>query len=316
MDAAFIESILSIAIRAATSVLFATLGGILTERAGVLNLGIEGTMLLAAMSGFAGAFYSQSAWIGVFAAVLVGGLLAVLHGFWCISLSGNQVASGLAFVILGTGLADFLGQRLGPDGVPLVGLVSDKFERLPLPLLSTLPIVGGSFFNQDVLSYLLYVVVPLLWLFLFRTQPGIHLRAVGENPQAADALGVNVFALRYRYTILGGMLIGLGGAHLSLAYTPGWSSDISGGRGWIAIAMIIFSLWNPLRAVIGGLLFGGVTAIQFRLQAVGSSIPTYFLNMLPYAVTIIALVLVNRRRSLYGRSEIPTALGVPYHRES
>lgn len=315
MDPAFIESIISIAIRAGTSVLFATLGGILTERAGVLNLGIEGTMLLAAMSGFAGAFYSQSALIGVLIAMLVGGLVALVHGFWCISLSGNQVTSGLALVIFGTGLADFLGQRLGPEGAPLVGLVSDKFERVPLPFLSTLPIVGGSVFNQDVLTYALYAAVPVLWFYLFKTQPGIHLRAVGENPRAADALGVGVVALRYRYTVIGGMLIALGGAHLSLAYTPGWSTDISGGRGWIAIAMIIFSLWNPLRAVIGALLFGGVTAIQFRVQAAGSSIPTYFLNMLPYVVTIIALVLVNRRSSLHGRSEIPAALGVSYHRE-
>lgn len=315
MDAALIESILSIAIRAGTSVLFATLGGILTERAGVLNLGIEGIMLVTALAGFAGAFYSESALVGLLAAMLVGGLLASIHGFWCITLSGNQVASGLALVIFGTGLSDFLGQRLGPDGAPLVGLVSDKFERVAVPVLSSIPLVGQSFFNQDALSYLLYLLVPLTWFYLFHTQPGIHLRAVGENPRAADALGVNVIATRYLYTILGGMLMGLSGAHLSLAYTPGWSPDISGGRGWIAIAMIIFSVWNPLRAVIGATLFGGVTAIQFRMQAAGSSIPTYFLNMLPYLVTILALILVNRRGALHGRSDIPAALGVPYHRE-
>jgi simple sugar transport system permease protein len=315
MDAALIESILSIAIRAGTSVMFAALGGILTERSGVLNLGVEGMMLAGALAAFAGAFYSGSLIVGVLLAVIVGALFALLHAFWCVTLAGNQVASGLALVILGTGLADFLGQRLGPGGTPLVGLVSASFQRTSLPVLSSIPIMGPAIFNQDALTYLLYLLIPLAWFYLFRTQAGIHLRAVGENPRAADALGVNVAAVRYGHTIAGGVLIALGGAHLSLVYTPGWNEGISGGRGWIAIAMIIFSMWNPLRAVVGAVLFGGVTAIQFRMQVAGSSIPTYFLNMMPYIVTILALVLVNRRRALAGHSGIPSALGTVYRRE-
>lgn len=315
MELALIESVLSIAIRAGTSVLFATLGGIMSERSGVLNLGIEGMMLLSALAGFAGAFYSGSLLVGVFAGMIVGGLVAAVHAFWCISLSANQVASGLALVIFSTGLADFIGQNIGPEGTTLVGLAGPKLQRFAVPGLSSLPIVGEPFFNQDALTYLLYLLVPVIWYFMFKTRPGIHLRAIGENPRAADSLGVSVTRLRYIYTIVGGVLIGLGGAHLSLAYTPGWNVDITSGRGWIAIAMVIFSLWNPLRAVIGALLFGGVTAIQFRMQAAGTSIPTFFLSMAPYIATIVALLFISGRRSLYRHNGVPSALGTVYHRE-
>lgn len=315
MDLALIESVLSIAMRAGTSVLFATLGGILTERSGVLNLGVEGMMLLSALAGFAGAYHTNSVLVGMLIGMLVGGIVGLVHGFWCISLSANQVASGLALVIFSTGLADFIGQRLGPDGQTLVGLTGPKLTRIAIPGLSSLPIVGGSVFNQDLLTYLLYLLVPLIAYYLFHTQPGIHLRAIGENPRAADSLGVHVNRLRYIYTILGGMLIGLGGVHLSLAYTPGWNVDITSGRGWIAIAMIIFSLWNPIRAVIGALLFGGVTAIQFRMQAAGTDIPAFFLNMLPYAATIVALLFISARQSVTRRGGVPSALGTVYHRE-
>lgn len=315
MDVELITSITSIAIRAGTSVLLAALGVILTERAGVLNLGVEGVMLFTAMSGFAAAFYTDNIWAGVLVGMLMGGALALVHAFWCVTLSANQVASGLALVIVGSGLADFLGERIGPGGGSLVGLVGPKFQKTPLPALSDLPGLGHSVFSQDALTYLLYLLIPLVWFYLFYTRPGIHLRAVGENPQAADALGVNVTATRYLYTIAGGMLIGLGGVHLSLAYTPGWSPNITSGRGWIAIAMVIFSAWNPLRAVVGAILFGGVTAIQYRMQAAGAPIPAFFLNMLPYAVTIVALVFIMRRQSFYRRSGIPAALGIPYRRE-
>lgn len=315
MELALIESVLSIAIRAGTSVLFATLGGIMTERSGVLNLGIEGMMLLSALAGFAGAFYSGSLIVGVFAGMIVGGLVAAVHAFWCVTLSANQVASGLALVIFSTGLADFVGQNIGPEGSTLVGLAGPKLQRFAVPGLSSLPIVGEPFFNQDALTYLLYLLVPVIWYYMFKTRPGIHLRAIGENPRAADSLGVSVTRLRYIYTIIGGVLIGLGGVHLSLAYTPGWNVDITSGRGWIAIAMVIFSLWNPLRAVIGALLFGGVTAIQFRMQAAGTSIPTFFLSMAPYIATIVALLFISGRRSLYRHSGVPSALGTVYHRE-
>jgi simple sugar transport system permease protein len=161
----------------------------------------------------------------------------------------------------------------------------------------------------------MYIFVPLAWYFLYKTRPGLHLRAVGESPQSADAMGVNVIALRYLYTVAGGMLVGLGGAHLSLAYTPGWTENLTGGRGWIAIALVIFATWDPARAVVGALLFGGVNAVQFRLQAAGTTIPAAFLNMLPYAFTIIVLVLITWWEAFRKRVGAPAALGLPYMRE-
>jgi simple sugar transport system permease protein len=161
----------------------------------------------------------------------------------------------------------------------------------------------------------MYLFVPVSWYFLYKTRPGLHLRAVGESPQTADAMGINVFALRYLYTAVGGMLVGLGGAHLSLSYTPGWTENLTGGRGWIVIALVIFATWDPLRAVVGALLFGGVNAIQFRLQAAGTTIPAAFLNMLPYAFTIIVLVVITWWEAFRKRIGAPAALGLPYMRE-
>jgi simple sugar transport system permease protein len=315
MDLALLVSILTIAIRAGTSLVYATIGEITTERAGILNLGVEGMMIMGAVSGFAAAFHTGSAWAGVATAMAVGGLMALIHAFLTVTLRADQTVSGLALTIFGTGLASFLGQRLGPGGTPLVGQVGPRFGRVAIPGLSDLPAVGSSLFNQDLLVYAMYIFVPLAWYFLFKTRPGLHLRAIGESPQAADAVGVNVFALRYLYTVLGGMLVGLGGAHLSLAYTPGWTENLTGGRGWIAIALVIFATWNPARAVLGALLFGGVNAVQFRLQAAGTTIPAAFLNMLPYAFTIIVLVLITWWEAFRKRVGAPAALGLPYMRE-
>jgi ABC-type uncharacterized transport system permease subunit len=208
-----------------------------------------------------------------------------------------------------------LGQRLGPGGTPLVGQVGPRFGKIPIPILADLPLVGPSIFNQDVLVYMMYLFVPLAWYFLYKTRPGLHLRATGESPQTADAMGVNVFGLRYLYTVVGGMLVGLGGAHLSLAYTPGWTENLTGGRGWIAIALVIFATWDPARAVLGALLFGGVNAVQFRLQAAGTTIPAAFLNMMPYAFTVLVLVLITWWEAFRKRVGAPAALGLPYMRE-
>jgi simple sugar transport system permease protein len=255
-------SILTIAIVAGASLVFATIGEIFTERSGILNLGVEGMMIIGAVTAFAAAYHSESAWVGVLVALLAGGAMALIHAFLTISLRADQVVSGLALTLFGTGLASFLGQRLGAGGTPLVGLIGPRFRPVAIPGLSDLPVVGPVLFNQDLLVYLMYALVPLSWYFLYKTRPGLHLRAVGESPQTADALGISVFKLRYFYTMVGGMLAGLGGAHLSLAYTPGWTEHLTGGRGWIAIALVIFATWDPLRAVVGALLFGGVNAIQ------------------------------------------------------
>ena len=315
MDIALLASILAIAIAAGTSLVYATLGEIVTERAGILNLGVEGIMIMGAVTAFAAAVHTENAWVGVLTAVAVGAALALLHAFLTITLLADQVVSGLALTLLGSGLASFLGQRLGPEGMPLVGQIGPRFDKIALPVLSELPLVGPSIFNRDILSYFMYLFVPLAWFFLFRTRPGLHLRAIGESPQTADAMGVSVVALRYLYTIIGGMLIGLGGAHLSLSYTPGWTENITGGRGWIVIALVIFSTWNPLRAVLGALLFGGVNAVQFRLQASGTNISAALLNMLPYLLTIVVLVFITWGETFRKRAGAPAALGLPFMRE-
>jgi len=240
--------------------------------------------------------------------------MALIHAFLTISLRADQVVTGLALTIFGTGLASFLGQRMGPDGNPLVGLVGPRFQKIPLPGLSDIPVIGPAVFNQDMLVYLMFLTVPLAGYWLYRTRPGLHLRSVGESPATADALGINVARTRYLYTIAGGMLAAVGGAHLSLAYTPGWTENLTGGRGWIAIALVIFATWDPFRALLGALLFGGVNAIQFRLQAAGTTIPAPFLSMLPYIFTIVVLVIVTVYESFSKRVGAPAALGLPYIR--
>lgn len=314
MNTALLVSILAVTIQAGTSLVYATVGEILTERSGVLNLGVEGMMIVGAVLAFAAAYHSGSVWPGVGLAVFAGGLLALIHAFLTISLRADQVVSGLAVTIFGSGLASFLGQRLGPEGKPLVGLVGPRFHKIALPLSSHIPVIGQALFNQDLLVYLMYVLVPIAWYWLYKTRPGLHLRAVGESPETADAMGINVTRTRFLYTIVGGMLVALGGAHLSLAYTPGWTENLTGGRGWIAIALVIFATWDPARALLGAVLFGGVNAVQFRLQAAGTTIPAPFLGMLPYIFTILVLTIVTVYESFSKRVGAPAALGVPYER--
>jgi ABC-type uncharacterized transport system permease subunit len=311
-----LTSLLAITLRAGTSLIYATVGEIYTERSGILNLGMEGIMLMGAVSAFAVVYYTSSLLAGLLVAALVGALLAAVHALLCITLRANQVVSGLSITLFGSGLASFLGQRLGPvsNNRYLVGLSGAQFRPVPLPGLSRLPVLGAVF-NQDLLSYAVYLLVPLAWFFLYRTREGLNLRAVGENPQTADAMGIKVQRVRYLYTIAGGMLVGLGGAHLSLAYTPGWSENITGGRGWIVIALVIFAMWNPARAVLGAVLFGGINAVQFRLQAAGTLIPAAYLNMLPYLATVFVLVITTWWETLSKRVGAPAALGTSYMRE-
>ncbi|HUS93968.1 MAG TPA: ABC transporter permease [Patescibacteria group bacterium] len=313
-----ITDILAIAIFAGTSLIYATIGEIYTERSGILNLGIEGIMIMGAVSAFAAAYHSGNVWVGVLAAALVGGGMALVHAFLTITMRAEQVVTGLAITIAGTGLASFVGEKLGTDGGPLVGLIGPQLEEVAIPILSNIPILGESFFDKDPLVYLMYLLVFVSGFYLYKTRPGLQLRAVGESPQTADAMGISVFGVRYLYTVWGGILIGIGGAHLSLAYTPGWSENLTGGRGWIVIALVIFATWDPYRAVLGALLFGGINAIQFRLQASGASIPpaaTTLLNMMPYILTVVVLVLVTFGEGLSKRAGAPAALGIPYNRE-
>lgn len=308
MEQSLLTAILAAAIGAGTPILFAALGELLAERAGILNLGVEGMMLVGAVSGFLATVKTGDLWMGLVVAMVAGGLLALVHAFLTITLRANQVVSGLALALFGSGLSSYLGK-------PLIGVPAPvSFRGLDLPGLGQIPFFGPVFFNQDALVYVTYLLVPLLWFFLYRTRPGLHLRSVGENPACADVMGVNVFAIRYVYVIAGGMLAGAGGAYLSLAYAPSWIDNMTAGRGWIAIALVIFATWDPVRALIGAYLFGGVDALVFRIQALGALVPSFFLKMLPYIFTIIVLI-VATRQTQRRRVGAPGVLGVAYDRE-
>lgn len=307
MNEALIISILAASITAGTPILFAALGELITERAGIINLGVDGMMLVGAVTGFMVAVNTGNPWLGIGMAVLAGGLLALIHAYLSITLRANQVVSGLALTLFGTGLSDYLGKAY-------VGMRAENtFGKLSIPGLSDIPIIGPVVFKQDILVYLSYVLVALTAFYLYKTRAGLFLRALGENPAAVDSVGVNIFSLRYLYVVIGGALAGLGGAYLSLAYAPCWLENMTAGRGWIAVALVIFAIWDPWRALAGSYLFGGVDALGFHLQVIGLPISIFILNMLPYIFTIFVLILVLIRKG--GRLASPQALGVPYDRE-
>ena len=302
-----------------TVLLFAAIGEIFAERAGVLNLGVEGMMLMGAVAGYSTALSTGNSWLGVIVAMVVGGLLALLHGVVTIHLRADQVVSGLALTFLGTGLARVLGE----------GLTNTNVERLPtvtIPLLADVPIIGKVLFQeQSILVYVGFLLVPAAWFWIQRTRPGLHLRAVGESPAAADAQGIGVQRLRLVYVVFGGVLAGLAGATLTLAVAPGWFGDQTvNGRGWIAIGLVIFARWNPIRAALGGYLFAAITPWILGLQGVDTILgvenpflpgrsATFFLEMLPYLFVIVVVVL-GSRTALRRRIGAPAALGIPYVR--
>jgi simple sugar transport system permease protein len=292
--------LLAATIQAGTPILYATLGEIITEKSGVLNLGVEGIMLCGAFGAFLAAMLTGSSWLGFLAGGIFGALLGAVHGIVCLQFQGNQVVSGLALTILGTGLANYW-------GTPFVGESAPGFAPFSVPLLGSIPVIGPIAFQHDALIYTSYFVPVVVWFVFKHTRFGLALRSVGEYPEAALAAGINIKAFRWAGVLAGGFFIGLGGAYLSLAYTHLWTNGITAGRGWIAVALVIFAFWKPGKAVLGAYLFGGVMAFQFRLQAVGTHIPSSLLMMLPYALTILVLVL----SSLKGRgSQSPGALGV------
>ncbi len=306
MDWVFITATLVAAIRAGTPLMYATIGEIFAERSGVLNLGVEGMMLMGAISGFLVGLRTGSPWMGALAAMLVGGLLSLVHAFVSITLRGDQVVSGLALTLLGSGLSALIGK-------PYVGVPGVRFQAVKIPVLGDIPLVGAVLFNHDPLVYFSFLLFPLAGFFIYKTRPGLHLRAVGEDPATADAAGINVYGLRYLYTFVGGMLAGLGGATISLSYTPGWIEGMTAGRGWIAVGLVIFAFWDPWRAALGSYLFGGINSLQFGLQTKGVTIPVYFLQMMPYLFTILVLILATGER-VRRRLGAPAALGIPYVR--
>ena len=292
--------LLAAAVQSGTPILYATLGEIFTERAGVLNLGVEGVMIVGALTGFVVARVTGSPWLAFVAAGFAGTLTVSIHGIVCLWFQGNQVVSGLALTILGTGFANYL-------GTPLVGMSAPGFDPVHLPILGDLPVVGKIFFQHDPLVYITFIIPPVMWSFLKNTRYGLGLRAAGEYPAAATAAGLNVQIYRWAGILVGGYFMGLGGAYLSLAYTHLWTNDLTGGRGWIAVALVIFAFWRPGRAIFGAYLFGGIMALQMRMQASGTALPSSLLLMLPYALTILVLVFSSWRR---GATEEPAALGV------
>ncbi len=293
-----------IAIRAGTPILLATLGEVYTERSGVLNLGLEGVMAIGAVSGFIAGLRTGNPWAGLLIAAVAGACVSMIHAFLSVSLHVNQVVSGLALTMFGLGLSSVIGREY-------VGIRGVVIREAPIPVLCDFPVVGRILFRHDPAVYLTVIIALIMWLVLFKTKAGISIRSVGENPTAADALGVNVYLWRYACTILGGFLTGLAGGYLSLCFTPAWTERMTAGRGWIAVALTIFSMWSPLRAVIGAYLFGLAEAAQYALQKYGIS--AYILGMLPYALTIV-VVLVGAEETIRKRIGAPSSLGLPYIR--
>ncbi len=307
MTTAFITGLLAAMMRMATPIIFGTLGEILCERAGVLNLGIEGIMLMGAMTGFLTTLTTGSLWLGVAAAALVGVLLSLFMAFLAVYLGLSQHVSGLGITLFSTGLAMFI-YRLAV-GSPVNPPTVRPFTQTAIPFLSGIPILGTALFNQYVLVYIALLMVPLVWILLYRTSWGLAIRTVGENPFAADTVGIDVNLTRTLCLAAGGALMGVGGAFLTLAHQNMFLIDVVGGRGWIAVAMVIFGNWDPAKGMAGAMIFGFLDALQLRLQGLGFNIPFHLFLIIPYLMTVVALVGVSRRAAA------PAGLLKPYRRE-
>jgi simple sugar transport system permease protein len=296
--------ILAATIAAGTPLVFAALGELVTEKSGVLNLGVEGMMLIGAIAGFAAAVTTGNLWIGVLAGMAAGAAMAAIFAVLTLNLMANQVASGLALTLFGLGLSAFVGKPF--EGVSLLR------EGAPhLPLLGDLPVLGPILFRQHYLVYVSWAVFAAVSWFLFRSRAGLVLRSVGESPDSAHAIGYPVIRIRWLATLFGGALAGLGGAFLAVFYAPMWVEGMVAGRGWIALALVVFATWRPARVMIGAYLFGGVTIAQFFAQGGGIAIPAAFLSALPYLATIIVLVVISRNVATI-RLNSPVSLGRSY----
>ncbi|AEQ52237.1 ABC transporter permease [Pelagibacterium halotolerans] len=286
-----LESILLTIATAATPLLLAAIGELVVERSGTLNLGVEGMMVMGAVGGFVGMILTGNPFIGALVGVLFGTILSLLFAFLALTLATNQYATGLALTILGLGLSGLIGE-------PYVGRSAVRMPVLDIPVLSDIPIVGRLLFGQDVIFYIsIALVIGVAW-FLFRTKQGLTLRSIGDNPQSAHALGIKVIRYRYLAVLFGGACAGLAGAHLSLVYTPQWTENMSAGRGWIALALVVFASWRPARVLAGAYLFGAVSIGQLHAQALGIGIPSQVLSALPYLATVLVLVLISQNRRL------------------
>ncbi len=314
----FLLNIIAAGLITGTPLLIATVGEVITERSGVLNLGVEGMMLTGALTGFAVAFGTGNPWLGLLAAMFAAAALSLLHALVAVTLRGDQVVSGLALTFVGRGLTAVLGARyVQIRDVP-------RLPRLSLPFLKEIPWIGPAlldpiFGNQNVIFYIGLLLIPLTWFFIHRTRFGLHMRAVSEYPAAADAAGINVSLQRYIYVFIGGMFAGMAGAALSLAVTPLWIEDMTAGQGWIAVGLVIFARWDPWRAALGSYIFGALFRMPLDLQAVpwlpfaGNPLLGVWLRMVPYAFPVLVLW-VTASGAARRRLGAPAALGLPYFR--
>jgi ABC-type uncharacterized transport system permease subunit len=304
MDIDLIINILFATIRTGTPLVLIALGEMVCQKSGVLNLGQEGMMLMGAVAGFIAVIVTGSTGLGVLAAIAAGMIMALLFGFLAISLVANQVATGLALTIFGTGLSAFIGSSyvgMGIEGIPV----------WEIPLLSELPVIGKILFSHDPLVYLSWVIFGLLYWCFRRTRLGLTIRSVGENPEAANAIGMSVFKVRYSAVLFGGAMAGLAGGYLSLSYTPLWAEGMSAGRGWIALALVVFASWKAERIMLGAYLFGAASIMHLVFQGMGFEVSPNLLAMLPYVATIVVLVVLASDVAKVKLST-PLALGQPY----
>ncbi|MFP6708997.1 MAG: ABC transporter permease [Alphaproteobacteria bacterium] len=299
-----LEAVILTIITASTPLLLAAIGELVTERSGVLNLGVEGMMIMGAVCGFAAAYTSHSALLGVGAGLLAGVGMSLLFAFLTQTLMTSQVATGLSLTLLGLGLSGMIGE--GFTGLPGI-----KLEALNIPFLSDIPFIGPVIFGHDILVYGSLFIVAGVAYVLFRTRLGLIITAIGGNHHSAHALGYNVLRVRYGCIAFGGACSGLAGAYLSLAYTPQWIENMSSGRGWIALALVVFSTWLPKRLLMGAYLFGTVWIMGLYVQALGMDIPSQLLSSLPYLVTIVALIIISGNKTLT-KVNTPACIGQPF----
>ncbi|MGI6257083.1 MAG: ABC transporter permease [Anaerovoracaceae bacterium] len=305
------EQFIAAMVIAATPLIFATLGELLSEKSGCLNLGVEGMMLMGAIMGFQVGFATGSPILAVLAGFIAGAAGAAIFGFLTISLRTNQVVTGLALTIFGTGFSGFVGKSV--SGLSLPRDFRFAFESIPIPGLSKIPVIGDAFFNRDILVYVAFICTIAIAFYLNKTRIGLNTRAVGENAAAADASGINVSLYRYVNVIVGGGLCGLGGAYMSLVTIPVWQENVVAGRGWIAVALVIFAGWKPWKAFLGALLFGALSILGYRLQAVGIHVSQHLVDMIPYVATVIIVIISTRKNR---KEDLPPAdLSNPYFRE-
>lgn len=302
----FLVQLLAASVSLATPLVLTALGEIYAQRSGVLNLGLEGIMLFSGFIGFSVVFMANNLWVGMLAAILIGALMGLLFAFLAVTLHSNQCVTGLSLMSLGTGMALYFYRMQFKISLEIPRIPT--FPKVAIPGLSQIPFIGPILFNHSIFTYIMFILIPVSLLVIYRTPFGLRMNAAGESPQTADTLGVSVGRIRYICVVIGGALAGLSGAYYSLVELGAYSDSMVNGRGFIAAALVIFGRWDPLWTLGGGLLFGGIDALQNRLQVLGSPIPSNFLQMMPYVMTIIVLLVGRLRKP-------PAALGIPYVRK-